>query len=418
MKTSVAYLVNQYPMVSLSFIRREIVAIEAQGMSVARFSIRPTTMRLVDEADRLELEQTRAILGAGMAALLGAAMATLITRPLFFVKAMAITIGLGRRSDRGVMRHLAYLAEACLLRRWLARDRIQHLHVHFATNSTTVAMLCRILGGPGYSFTMHGSACFDKIETIGIEQKVAASRFVVAVSQYGCSQIYRYIPHAHWHKVKLIHCGVDSAFVNQQPLPLSDRPRLVCVGRLVEQKGQILLIEAAARLKKQGLNMELVLVGDGPMRKTIEQLIQKHNLKDRVRITGWASNEQVRQQLLEARAMVLPSFCEGLPVVIMESLAMGRPVISTYIAGIPELLRHKENGWLVFAGCIDSLVDAMRQAIEMDIQKLNDMGRSGRELVLHQHNASTEAGKLIELFRSAIADSDSVEISPSLSFQS
>ena len=131
--------------------------------------------------------------------------------------------------------------------------------------------------------------------------------------------------------------------------------RLVCVGRLCEQKGQLLLVEAAHRLTAQGVDFELVLAGDGEMRGAIEALITHHNLQGRVRITGWISGEQVRNEILAARALVLPSFAEGLPVVIMEAMALRRPVISTFVAGIPELVRPGEHGWLVPAGDVEAL---------------------------------------------------------------
>ena len=131
--------------------------------------------------------------------------------------------------------------------------------------------------------------------------------------------------------------------------------RLVCVGRLCEQKGQLLLIEAARLLAERGTKFELVLAGDGEMRGEIEALIAKYRLTDTVRITGWISSDEVRAEILAARALVLPSFAEGLPVVIMEAMALRRPVITTFVAGIPELIQHGEHGWLVPAGDLESL---------------------------------------------------------------
>ncbi len=166
------------------------------------------------------------------------------------------------------------------------------------------------------------------------------------------------------------------------------------MGRLSEQKGQLLLVEAAARLRDQGINFELVIVGDGPMRNAIEQLIERSGLQEHVRITGFLSNQGVRQELLAARAMVLPSFAEGLPVVIMEALALGRPVISTYIAGIPELIEPGANGWLVPAGSVEPLVDAMAMVLTADPAEIERIGRAGAARVAEQHNVMTETKKL------------------------
>ena len=170
-----------------------------------------------------------------------------------------------------------------------------------------------------------------------------------------------------------------------------------------EQKGQILLIEAAARLRDRGLDFELVIVGDGPMREEIERLIDQFDLQGRVRITGYLSNQGVLQEILNARALVLPSFAEGLPVVIMEAMALGRPVISTHIAGIPELLEPGVNGWLVPAGAVEPLVDAMAAVLTAVPADLEAMGRAGAARVALQHNVGIEVKKLADLFASSAA---------------
>jgi glycosyltransferase involved in cell wall biosynthesis len=194
---------------------------------------------------------------------------------------------------------------------------------------------------------------------------------------------------------------VDELFLAAPPAPITERSRLVCVGRLCEQKGQLLLVEAAARLVKEGRELELVLAGDGELRAPIEAAIARHALQGRVRITGWISNEQVRAEILAARAMVLPSFAEGLPVVLMEALALGRPVISTYVAGIPELVVPERSGWLVPAGDVDALADAMRAALRASPRELEALGLQGAERVRERHDARIEAAKLSALLREA-----------------
>ena len=192
----------------------------------------------------------------------------------------------------------------------------------------------------------------------------------------------------------MLRCGLDRKFLEGDATPVPDQPRLVCIGRLCEQKGQLLLIKAAARLRDLGVRFELVLAGDGPMRSQIESAIRRYQLGDCVTITGWITSDQVRNELLQSRAMVLPSFGEGLPVVIMEALALGRPVISTYIAGIPELVRSGESGWLVPAGAVEPLVDAMAHAVTSPAELLDRMGEAGRAAVRERHDASKEAARL------------------------
>jgi glycosyltransferase involved in cell wall biosynthesis len=204
---------------------------------------------------------------------------------------------------------------------------------------------------------------------------------------------------AHWTKVHVVHCGVDSEYLDSSLAPIPSDPKLVCVGRLCAEKGQLLLLEALGQLKQRGLVCKLVLVGDGPLRGELEATIARLDLHNHVEITGWADSAQVRQAILEARALVLPSFAEGLPVVIMEALALGRPVISTYVAGIPELIVSEICGWLVPPGSIEELIIAMKKALQAPVEKLEQMGHTGAERVASCHNAMIESSKLAALFQ-------------------
>lgn len=396
---TIAYLVNQYPKVSHSFIRREILGLEACGITVARFAIRCSESELVDEADKLELTKTRSVLGIGKVRLLISLLRVFITKPIHFIKALWLTLKIGWGSDRGWLLHLAYLAEACVVLIWCLDDKISHVHAHFGTNSTAVAMLCHQLGGPPYSFTVHGPEEFDKAKGIALTEKIKRSAFVVAISSFGKSQLYRWCSLEDWSKIHVIHCGVDDIFFQENITTVPDLPQLVCVGRLSEQKGHLLLIEAAGNLAAEGWEFKLVLVGDGPLRSQIESRITQLGLLNHIRITGWASNTEVKQEILSSRALVLPSFAEGLPVVIMEALALSRPVLSTYVAGIPELVEPGVCGWLIPPGSVEALTDAMRKILQLPVADLVQMGKAGVERVAQHHDAAIEAGKLAALFR-------------------
>ncbi|HEY2900308.1 MAG TPA: glycosyltransferase family 4 protein [Polyangia bacterium] len=401
----VAYVVNQYPHVSHSFIRREIVALEKQGVAVIRFSIRPPAVEPVDAADKAEQQRTRVLLRAGPLGLLHALMIAALRSPPAWLAAARGAVRLGRRSERGVLRHLVYLAEACLLLQWLREEgQVVHVHAHFGTNPAAVVMLARILGGPPYSFTIHGPEEFDHPAELSLHEKIAHAAAVVAVSEFGRSQIYRWIAHSDWRKVHVVRCGVDAAFLAAGPQAMADTQRLICVGRLCEQKGQLLILEAVALLAAEGVSFELVLAGDGPMRAAIEKRLRELGLQSRVRITGWLSNDDVRRELLEARILLLPSFAEGLPVVLMEALALGRPAISTYVAGIPELILPGENGWLIPAGSVPAMVAAIRSALATSPEVLQRMGQQGAAAVAARHDANDEAARLAGLFRRTIEE--------------
>lgn len=395
------YLVNQYPKVSHTFIRREIRALEARGVEVERFSVRDTSSELQDDEDRAEATRTHVLLPtdrrAATTALSTALARCAASSPARMQAASALAFRFARRAERRAV-HAAYLGEAARLKLWCDERRVGHVHAHFGTNSTTVAALCHALGGPGYSFTAHGPEEFDRPDLIALEEKIAGARFVAGVSSFGRSQLLRRTRAAEWDKVKVVPCGVDDAFLSDRWLrPVDDVRRLCCVGRLCEQKGQLLLIEAAAQVRDRVGPFELVLVGDGELRADVEALVVKHGLQDIVRITGWASGATVREEILSSRAMVLPSFAEGLPVVIMEALALERPVLSTFVAGIPELV-DDACGWLFPAGTVAPLVHAMVAALTAPVSELQRKGAAGRRRVVARHDARIAADLLAEAF--------------------
>jgi colanic acid/amylovoran biosynthesis glycosyltransferase len=397
----IAYFVNHYPKVSHSFIRREILALERLGFDVQRIALHGWKGALPDVEDQQERDRTRYVLRNGALALLVPTFRALLRSPLRFFSVLCVAVRMARDSDRTLPYHLAYIAEACRVLPWLLASGARHIHAHFASNSAEVALYTHILGGPPFSLTVHGPNEF--VIPMGLREKVHRCAFVVAISHYGVSQLYLRSKYEDWPKVKLVHCGLEQAFYNTASSEVSTAARLVCVGRLCEEKGQLLLIEAAARIVAKGIPLELVLAGDGDLRGEVERLIQKHGLGKVVRITGWISSEEVRNEILAARALVLPSFAEGLPVVLMEAMALRRPVLTTYVAGIPELVRPGENGWLFPAGSLDDLTTAMEECLCMAGEDLRRLGEAGHSRVIQRHSIDTEAHKLADLFHTAIS---------------
>ena len=395
----IAYFVNQYPKVSHTFIRREILALERQGFEIERIALRGWSESTPDPEDRQELAKTRYILKQGVWGLMLPTLWVMLVSPVRFFLTLRLASKISKKSDRRMLHHLIRVAEACRLLAWLRESHSMRLHAHFGTNSAEVAMYCRRLGGPAFSFTAHGPEEFES--PMGIAEKVHHAGFVAAISSYGRSQLYLRCKSADWPKVQVVRCGIEPAF-HQATAPRAPEPhRLVCVGRLCEAKGQILLVEAAARLRAKGIKFDLVLAGDGPIRAEIESSVERHGLGDCVRITGWISSDRVRQEILAARALVLPSFAEGLPVVIMEALALRRPVLSTFVAGIPELVLSGENGWLFPAGSLDELAVAMEDCLSISEEEIRRMGDAGHRRVIERHSIDTEAAKLAQLFRFA-----------------
>ena len=395
----IAYLVNCYPAPSHSFVRREIAGVEAAGLTVLRYSIRPAPSALPDPRDAAERDVTTTVLALGAFALIGAFCVEVITHPLGFLRASGRAVAMARASWGSAWRQLAYLAEAA----WLCRDwrgqGVDHVHAHFGTNPTAVARLAHAWGGPRYSFTVHGPDEFDAPGAIDLGGKIADGAFVAGISSYGRSQLMRWSAPEDWRKIKVVRCGVDRAFLEPACAP-PDNATLCCVARLGPQKGLHILIDAVAQVAAEQPDLRVVIVGDGPLRAQLEAQAKTLGVSDHIIFAGVAGGEAVRQHLLDARAFVLPSFAEGLPVVLMEALALRRPVITTWVAGIPELVDSKV-GWLSPAGDVQALARAIRVALDTPAQKLAAMGDAGRKRVCTAHDADANGAQLADLIRAS-----------------
>ena len=393
----VAFLVNQYPHVSHTFVRREILALELRGHDVKRITVRRSTTPLVDPLDHAEARATYALLEAPAIAAILVVLKLLLVSPCSIARTVGRACGLMRSTAGGRIRHLAYIVEAILLVDFCRRRGIGHVHAHFGTNSASVVLLAKQMGSITYSLTVHGPEEFDSPVGLSLQRKIAEAEFVVAISSFCRSQLMRWSRVDDWDKIHVVGCTVDEQFFDQCSPVVASADTIVCVGRLSPQKGHLVLVDAFAEAVSHGLKLKLVLAGDGELRPVIEERIRQKQLENVIHITGWVTGAQVRELLLGSRGLVLASFAEGLPVVIMEAMALGRPVISTYVAGIPELVRHLENGWLVPAGQRQALAEAIGAIARTSATELTEMGRQATRDVRASHSVRTEVDKLESL---------------------
>lgn len=395
----IGYLINTYPRPSHSFIRREIAALQQTGVFVHRFAMRGQSEALTDPADIAEHAATERILEAGGLRLLGSVLKQAVTHPGALLSALRQARARASAGESSLLRQLIYLAEGARVAARARTLQLDHIHAHFGTNSTRVAAYAQMLGGPGYSFTVHGPEEFDHPAGLDLGGKISAARFCVAISSFGRSQLYRWADPVDWPKVHVVHCGIDlSKWSAPQPMPPRDQAHLVAVGRFAEQKGLGLLISAFAQAWRQNPALRLSLVGDGELRPQIEARIAAEGMQQAVAILGWKDENGVRRAMDAAHALVLPSFAEGLPVVIMEAMASARPCIATYIAGIPELVRPGIDGWVVPAGDSNALAEAMLTVAATDADTLQRMGSGARKRVMTRHDITTSAQQLKALF--------------------
>ena len=362
-----------------------------------RIAIRPSPEVLVTPEDIKEQEKTHYILKSGLFHLIAVFVVHCLKNPLCAFSMLRCLLRLIRNAGGSIARHTAYAIEAAELIRICNKNGITHIHSHFGTNSSTTALFARMLGGPTYSFTAHGPEEFDHPIRLSIEMKVRYAHAVVAISMFGRSQLYRWCRREDWSKIHVVHCTVASKFLQQEVKGTTQAGRLLSVGRLCEQKGQLVLIQAVKKVIDAGIDLHLRLIGDGEMRSDIEFEIKQLGLEQHVQILGWKGESEIIEELDRAELFVLPSFAEGLPVAIMEALAREVPVISTYVAGIPELVKPDETGWLVHAGDSESLSMCILAALKTSSTEKQVLGRSGKRKIVDEFGPA-EPRKLIDIF--------------------
>lgn len=402
-RLKLAYLVNTYPRASHSFIRREVQALERSGHTIHRFAMRSNRAGLVDAADLAEDNRTEHVLDLGLRHWLPKALGWLVRHPLRTARALRLALACGRRGagetpgTGGRLRHMIYLAEAAHIARRCADLQIPHLHAHFGTNSATVAMLAHALGGARYSFTVHGPEEFDAPVSLSLATKIERAAFTVAVSSFGCSQLCRWVSPDHWSRLHVVPCGIEPwRFPAPAAMP-EGGPHLVAIGRLSPQKGFDMAIKAVALAMPHLPGLRMTLVGDGELRPALEAAIASHGLSAQITLTGWQDEAGVRAALAASQVLLVPSFAEGLPMVVMEAMATGRPVIASSIAGIPELVT-RDTGWLVPAGDAAALATAITDMAAIGQDRLTQMGTAARARVLQRHDIDQSAAMLAALF--------------------
>lgn len=394
----IAYLLNTYPVPSTTFIRREIAALEALGVEVERHAVRRWGERLVEPRDVAEQARVHYLLSGKAWGLMVALARELALNPRGLLRSLTPWARLVRKANGGLVRHVAYLLEACHFRQRAAALGVDHVHAHFGTNATAVAMLSRLMGGPTYSFTAHGPDEFSDGPTLSFDMKIAHAAFVVAISDYCRAELARLSAPADHCKLRIVRCGLPVGEIAPVPHGTPMSRTFVCVGRLCPQKGQAFIAQAVAALNGDFPDIKVVLLGDGETRAAIEAAIRAHGVEDAVELRGWATNTEVMAAIRQSRALILPSFAEGLPIVLMEAMALRRPVISTFVAAIPELVRPGETGWLVPPGDAQALSRAMRACLEARPEDLDRMGDAARARVAHDHDTGRAALALKQLF--------------------
>jgi glycosyltransferase involved in cell wall biosynthesis len=400
-------VIGRYPAVSHAFVTREVLALRAAGVGVETVSIhRAGPEDALSHADRAEARGTHSLLPLKLGELLRAQL-----RALASPRAYLSTLAHAQRSSppgaRARLWQLFYFAEATMLWRHCRRRGVRHIHAHHLNQASDAAMLAvRYANAAGaspawtWSFTMHGPNELYDVSRFRLAEKAASASAVVCISDFARSQVMGFAPEAAWPRLRVVHCGVDpSEFErNGQPGPPADGAfRVLYVGRLVPFKGQAVLLEAIASLRGSGIDARLTLIGDGPARPDLERRVAELGLAGAVELAGAVGQDEIRSHYAAADAFCLPSFAEGVPVVLMEAMAMRLPVVTTRVMGIAELVDEGESGLLVRPGRSDELAAALAK-LARDPDLRERLGRRGREKVVAEFDVRRSGEQLAEIF--------------------
>lgn len=408
----IAYLCSEYPAISHTFVLREVEALRRRGAEIATFSIRRTSpANLLSRADRAAFDSTFAILPPSWPRLGRAHLRLALARPSAYLSVLLGALRLAPAGPRGLLWQLFYFVEAVVLWEECRRRGIRHIHVHFANVSADVALLATRIGTLlepqrpwSWSFTMHGPTEFFDVRHFRLGEKLRHASFVVCISDFARSQLMSLSEPAGWAKLPVIHVGIPI----EQFTPLGDdgRPQaacdILCIGRLVPEKGQAVLIEAVAQLAERGQTASLTFAGEGPQRENLERLAERLGLAAEVSFRGAVGQEELHALYEGASIFCLPSFSEGVPVVLMEAMAMRVPAIGTTITGVPELIEDGRSGLLVPPGRPDRLADALQRLLN-DGSLRRELGAAGRQKVLEEFDAEASAAQLHALFAAQLA---------------
>lgn len=406
MNPRLGYLISRYPAISHTFILREVQELRRLGFGIEVASINGLD-RSADELaleERNEAEQTWYVKAQGAGGALSANLLTFLTRPAGYLRAGWFAIRLGRHDVRRIVLCFFYFVEAAMVGRWMLRRGLRHLHVHFATPASSVGLILTRMFPFTFSITVHGPDEFYDAPGYQLAEKISGSSLLCTIGLYARSQLMKLSPAAHWAKMHVTPLGVDPEIFRPAPFRADfDVFEVICVGRLVPAKGQRVLIEAVAKLAAEGRAIRLRLVGNGPDRASLEEAVYSLGSASVVIFEGAVNQDRIRSLYREAHIFALASFAEGIPVVLMEAMAMEIPCVTTWITGIPELIRDGIDGLLVAPSDEFSLAEAIARLMD-DADLRKRIGAAGRARVIEKYNLRKNVAILAGVFREHLAD--------------
>ncbi len=385
----IAYLVSDYDAPSHTFVRREVAALRAHGTDILPFSVR----RGVRDSGAAP-----ALLGRSPLAYISAIGWAIATRPRLFAAAWRLACRHRVPGWKAWIWAQFHFVEAVLLAKLLSAAGATRLHSHFANSGATVGLIAAHLAQLPWSLTLHGISETDFPAGLLLPEKIERASFVACASYFMRAQAMRQVEPTHWPKMTIVRCGIDvTSLPPPAPHGTSGPARLVCVGRLSPEKGFVGLLEAVAAIAASNVPLQLTIVGDGPMHDIVHRRVRALGLNDLIRFTGSLAEADTLAEIAQADILVLPSLMEGLPVVLIEAMALGRPVVASRVAGIPELVEEGVSGLMFAPSDWFELEAALRRLIEAR-REWAAMGEAGRKRVEAEFLAEQPTARLARLF--------------------
>ncbi len=399
-KLKIAYLISQYPAISHTFILREILSLKALGLDIHVASINRADrcFEKLTDAEQKEVQTTFYIKPTGVLGAIKAHAYTFFRHPIGYFRGLFFALSLGRTDLGKLLYRFFYFVEAVMVGRWMQQQQLNHLHVHFAMAASTVGMITTKVFPIQFSLTVHGPDEFYDVYTYHLSEKVLTADFICCISDFARSQLMAMSPPSEWSKLEICPLGVNpTVFTPHIRQEYSTYFEILCVGRLVPVKGQSILLEAVAQLIAQGQQIKLNFVGDGPDRQILENIVIDKQLTEYVHFAGAINQDKILAFYQQADVFILASFAEGVPVVLMEAMAMEIPCISTHITGIPELIK-KQAGILVPPGNAKELTKAIEQLINDPNLRIS-LGKAAREWVIQHYHLEKNTQALLKIFQ-------------------
>lgn len=405
---TIAYVTQVFPALTQTFVYREVMALQDRGFDIVTCAIRRPSLGELSQECRHLVDSSLYVFPVSWSRFLKAHLTFLLTRPVKYIGTLLFVLTRRGESAKNRVRSFFHFCEAVYLAPDVKKRRVEHIHAHFTINAASIALVLSRLLGISFSFTAHNIFFTDRIL---LKEKVQRARFIAVISEFSKAFLSRLVPgQEYWDKMHVVHCGVSPQdFVPPDPRPQNAVPLILFVAQLAERKGAPVLVKACRILAERGVAFQCVIVGGGSQKALVEQLIAGYALQGTVQLTGAMPQERLKRYFNRADIFVLPCIktgkgdMDGVPVSLMEAMAMEIPTVSTRVSGIPELIQDGHSGLLVNEGDETALADALQRLIE-DKELGTRLGQNGRQQVIREFNIHENVAQLATLFETHLID--------------